>query len=1376
MAAVQQQPVPRVLALLLAGLFFLALASGARHNIQVVFPRRVQREQAGAPGRGARGRAARDAEGTSGGGDPQDFVFYRMDAFGKTLLLRLTPNKEFLSRSFQTMTLGGDGRVVDLSGSTGACFYSGTVESFERSSVVLSTCSGLMGLIKVNNEQMLIEPLSQRRRYFGGRPHRVYRRELPQASVTQFCGTETDDRGSESDEPGSRKTKRSAVNNIDARQRTVEALVVLDKSIVKHHGRALVKTYALTVMSMVNSVISLPSMGHNINIAVTKLVILEEDQVGLKLAHHADSALHNFCQWQREKLPYVSAVDTDTNEVIGHRDRPSRHDAAILLTRKDICKDRDEPCGTLGMAFISGLCDPNRMCSVNEDNGLTLAFTVAHELGHNLGMNHDGRENRCVSRPDLSIQYIMSSSWLRRTGKVNLQWSRCSRARVENFLRSKQSQCLLDTKSEANVNLQYREELPGELYTAQQQCVFNFGKNASVCPYPEKKNRLCESLWCIEPGKDECVTKEFAAVDGTECGNDKWCKAGRCEYNKDPVHGGWGNWTRWSGCSRTCGMGVRFAARKCDNPYPEYDGRYCSGDRIKYDVCNTQPCPEGSPTFRSEQCTSYRHQHARANKTQSSLWYPVYSEESPCSLLCRPVSGRRRTVWTLSDRVIDGTPCSPGKRALCVDGQCKRVGCDDVIGSDAEEDRCGVCRGNGTTCHLVRGMYQHQHGTGYEEIVVIPKGARKIRVMEARPMRSYLAMRDSASKRYVNGGRRIELPGIFKMAGTKVQYTRKDLWETFTAEGPTNNSLQFLILQQDPVVGVVFEYAVDLENASHEESPTVNNYKITNVVDSFREDVPTYGWVPDGWGECDAVCGGGVRRGRNRCMQLVIQNRSLTFVEDEPCRNLARPHQKEEKCNNAPCETKWRTAGWLPCPVTCGEGTQRRVVACTQELPNGTLRATETCAGSRPPSEKPCRLKSCPLVASGWKESSWGECSVTCGGGIQSRLVRCVGRASDGSERYVGEAQCQEEKPAETKECGNRSCEDAYEWRTDAWSACSASCGLGVQLRNASCVDPLENDTDTAVPEQLCFAPKPDVIRNCTFGACPIKKWEVSAWAGCSVSCGQGMQSRDVTCMTSYTNGTVLTGDDLCDAPKPPPVRSCGFEPCPISESWDATTWHACSVTCGQGIRSRRVRCKVTYPNGTMLYAPDVRCNDTEKPRTLKPCFGMECAAKPIEIVWSKCSSKCGPGERTRRVKCHQEDALCKVKYRAVRRVSCYGSKCSGVWKTGPWSKCSVTCGYGLQHRSTRCKTDRTDRTWFHNCNKHDRPDSTRSCSAGSCVNAFDFHVFPLQPPKVKEPRRCTRDRANPRICQVVKTRGRLCRHTHWAKNCCRTCGYYEVV
>lgn len=37
---------------------------------------------------------------------------------------------------------------------------------------------------------------------------------------------------------------------------------------------------------------------------------------------------------------------------------------------------------TLGVANVGGMCRPERSCSVNEDNGITLAHTITHELGH----------------------------------------------------------------------------------------------------------------------------------------------------------------------------------------------------------------------------------------------------------------------------------------------------------------------------------------------------------------------------------------------------------------------------------------------------------------------------------------------------------------------------------------------------------------------------------------------------------------------------------------------------------------------------------------------------------------------------------------------------------------------------------------------------------------------------------------------------------------------------------------------------------------------------------------------------------------------------------------------------------------------------------
>ena len=52
------------------------------------------------------------------------------------------------------------------------------------------------------------------------------------------------------------------------------------------------------------------------------------------------------------------------------------------------------------------MCHPDYSCTINEGNNFESVFVIAHEMGHNLGMNHDGETtegNRCS--PD---RFLMS--------------------------------------------------------------------------------------------------------------------------------------------------------------------------------------------------------------------------------------------------------------------------------------------------------------------------------------------------------------------------------------------------------------------------------------------------------------------------------------------------------------------------------------------------------------------------------------------------------------------------------------------------------------------------------------------------------------------------------------------------------------------------------------------------------------------------------------------------------------------------------------------------------------------------------------------------------------------------------------------------------
>ena len=114
-----------------------------------------------------------------------------------------------------------------------------------------------------------------------------------------------------------------------------------------------------------------------------------------------------------------------------------------FIFRYDICAKQNAPCGTLGLAGVQGMCDSKRSCNINQDIGLASGFIIAHEMGHNFGMHHDGISEhgspdcKGPEKPQLMAPQINS-------GAYPFTWSQCSRKSITNFLDSGSGGCLLN--------------------------------------------------------------------------------------------------------------------------------------------------------------------------------------------------------------------------------------------------------------------------------------------------------------------------------------------------------------------------------------------------------------------------------------------------------------------------------------------------------------------------------------------------------------------------------------------------------------------------------------------------------------------------------------------------------------------------------------------------------------------------------------------------------------------------------------------------------------------------------------------------------------------------------------------------------------------
>ncbi|KAM4808990.1 A disintegrin and metalloproteinase with thrombospondin motifs 12 [Rhinophrynus dorsalis] len=909
-------------------------------------------------------------------------VHYRIPHKTKDLFFNLTVNEDFLSDNYILERRTGNHRGVRISPYSGIfCHLTGTVLQPDIGSgfAAISTCNGLTGFFRLPHGDFFIEPFHNVTQDAGGRhKHIIYRRELPlphrnrrelPSNEHDSCGVNDNSSSVLQQELQREKWERKHLKGRKmlprsvSKERWVETLVVADTKMIEYHGSHNVESYIFTIMNMVTGLFHDPNIGNAIHIKVVRLILLEEEEEGLKIVHHADQTLASFCKWQKSINPKSDA-------------HPAHHDVAVLLTRKDICAVKNSPCETLGLSHLSGMCQPFKSCNINEDSGLPAAFTIAHELGHSLGIQHDGQGNDCevIGRHP----YIMSRQLQYDTSP--LTWSPCSKEYVTRFLDRGWGFCLDDVP--AKKDLKPPIIAPGVLYDVNHQCQLQYGLNATFCA---EVDNVCQTLWCAV--KNSCRSKLDAAADGTRCGENKWCFNGKCitvGKNPETINGGWGAWTSWSHCTRTCGAGVQSAERKCNNPEPKFGGKYCTGERKRYRICKIYPCPKNAPSFRQMQCAEF---DTVPYNNELYQWIPIYNTANPCELHCKPTTAN--FADKLLDAVIDGTPCfEKNSRDICINGMCKKVGCDYEIDSSATEDRCGICLGDGSSCQTIIKVFNQSEGFGYVDIGLIPKGARHIKVEELEESGNFLAIRSKdPNKYYLNGDFIIQWNGDHKVAGTTFRYERINDFENLTASGPTNESIWLQLLFQENNPGVKYEYTIQKD------------------VNSENEIESVYTWKYGSWTDCSTTCGTGVQRQIARCV-----NKKRGVVKNTFCDLKMQPTPRQKKCSTQDCPPRWWVGEWQQCSTTCGPtGEKKRTVLCLRTLGSDEQALpSEDCHHlTKPKAYVSCnRDISCP---SDWTVGNWSECSVTCGGGVRTRNVTCAknnDEPCDGSKKPNSKALC----------------------------------------------------------------------------------------------------------------------------------------------------------------------------------------------------------------------------------------------------------------------------------------------------------------------------------------------------------------------------------
>ncbi|XP_029957734.1 disintegrin and metalloproteinase domain-containing protein 15 isoform X2 [Salarias fasciatus] len=625
-----------------------------------------------------------------------------LEVGGRLFLLDLEKNHDLLPKPPNVFYYLPNGTGVSVTADPVThCYYHGNVRGFPQSRVALSTCSGLRGVVALNSTLSFeLQPQDQQRLRLQGdgedggggasgggsgggddeEVHLLFSTGPLEGDGVGGCGV------SHSPVPPIHRASHRTKRDILSETKYIELVLVVDHQEFLNYQKNN-KTIIYRMLDVANQV-DWFYRPLNVRVALTGLEIWS-DRDKIRVEKSPTDTLNNFLSWRtRELLPRL------------------RHDNAQLVMGESFDGT------TVGMASQSSMCTRDRSGGVNVDHlvsVLGVASTVAHELGHNLGMSHDTAERRCSCQNEARLGgCIMEPS----TGFMpGQQFSSCSAADLSLSLLHGGGMCLFNVPQPerllggprcGNLYVEKGEECDcGLLEECEDPCC-----NASTCQLvpgaqcssdgiccQDCKLRVAGSV-CREP-LGECDLPEFCTGSSPYCPPNVFLQNGEpCEDGASYCYGGVCA-SMHVQCQSLWGPNATTAPPVCFSSVNKQGNKY--GNCGQLSNGSYIPCGSLDVHCGRIQCQGGWERPLLGTNAEILTTTVRFNHSD---LVCRG------TFFHLGDDVSDpatvaqGTACGPGK--ACLNQKCQDV---SVFGVDECRKNChghGVCNSN-KNCHCELG-------------------------------------------------------------------------------------------------------------------------------------------------------------------------------------------------------------------------------------------------------------------------------------------------------------------------------------------------------------------------------------------------------------------------------------------------------------------------------------------------------------------------------------------------------------------------------------------------------------------------------------------------------------------------------------------------